>query len=96
MKAVTGYALVLDEHVQKMLAIMQENVPANKLCAVAEAVRDIGALIWAHHRRASVRPLSFVADSIGTTSCETRSIATQSDLCPERADDDFAAVGRAL
>jgi hypothetical protein len=38
--------LVTDEHIKVVLEFMQANVPASKLCGVAESLPQMGKLLW--------------------------------------------------
>jgi hypothetical protein len=92
MEAVTGHhQVVLDQDVRRILEIMQTTIPADRLRAVAEGVRDVGCLIWAHHQHVPVESIRFEAAPL-TTSCERRSDAILSGQRPEHAGGDSGAV----
>jgi hypothetical protein len=75
MEAVTGHVVILDYDVQRILEIMQTTVPTEKLTGVAEAVRDVGRLLWAHHESVTVDGIRLVAEPL-TIACEKQSAAS--------------------
>ncbi len=54
----------MDEDVQKVVAFMAGNVPANKLISVAQAVNDLARPLWGHHKGESITPISLTNDPI--------------------------------
>lgn len=89
--AVTGYDVVLDQDLQRILEIMQTTIAADRLCAVAEGVSRVGVLIWGHHEAAPIEGVRLVAKPL-TTSCEKQSAATLLGQRPLHVGDDSVAA----
>lgn len=62
----TGQQLALDEDVQAVLEFMQRKIATCKLMQVAEAVAEIGAILWKRYNAEEFTPLALIcSDQVG-------------------------------
>jgi hypothetical protein len=50
--------LPIDADVKKVIAFMQNHVPAAKLVAVADSIKKLATPLWGHHQSEIVVPMS--------------------------------------
>jgi hypothetical protein len=56
--------VVMDEDVKRVAEFMQENVPADRLAAVARGVGQLAPILWGHYYNSEIFPLSLRGDEI--------------------------------
>ncbi len=69
--------LQVDEHVEKVIAFMQTNLPAAKLVAVANAIKELATPLWGHYEREEIVPLSLRHGLISADDQHTQSISSE-------------------
>jgi hypothetical protein len=77
--------LSFDEHLHKVLAYMQRNIPTHKLIGIADAIQKSARLLWQQYPQEPVLAAVLCEPSI---SCETRPNAIVSVRVPDCAGGD--------
>ena len=56
--------ITVDEDIKAVLEMMQRNIPASRLVAVANGVQKIAPILWGQYEIEEVKPLYLTHDAI--------------------------------
>jgi hypothetical protein len=88
--------LVIDPDVKAVAEFMQSKIEARKLIGVAESLRAVAPIIWAHYDQIPVRGIELLAEPLSLKArehcSESRLVASESVPACLRAGDDSGAV----
>ena len=72
--------ITVDDDVKSVLEMMQRNIPANRLVAVARGVEKIAPILWGQYEIEEVKPLCLTDDAIFRDDLHTRLTSTEQFL----------------